>query len=194
LPASRPLGETILRRGSTRRFAHESIPGEALLAVLDAAVRDLPLDVDARPGRLVDVYLLVHAVDGFAPGAYVFDPTPRALRLLKPGEFRAEGGYLCLEQDLGADASAVVFFLADLEPVLARYGDRGYRAVSLAAGLLGGRMYLAAYSLGLGATGLTFYDDDVVRFFAPDATGKDAVFVTALGRSRRHALPDHQAL
>jgi SagB-type dehydrogenase family enzyme len=185
LPASRPLGETILRRGSTRRFAHESIPGEALLAVLDAAVRDLPLDVDARPGRLVDVYLLVHAVDGFAPGAYVFDPTPRALRLLKPGEFRAEGGYLCLEQDLGADASAVVFFLADLEPVLARYGDRGYRAVSLAAGLLGGRMYLAAYSLGLGATGLTFYDDDVVRFFAPDATGKDAVFVTALGRSRR---------
>jgi SagB-type dehydrogenase family enzyme len=184
-PASRPLGETILRRGSTRRFARVPIAGEALAAILDAAVRDLPLDVDARPGRLVDLYLLVHAVDGLAPGAYVYDPRPRAPRLLRPGAFRAEGGYLCLEQDLGADASVVVFFLADLAPVLARYGDRGYRAVNLAAGLIGGRLYLAAYSLGLGATGLTFYDDDVVRFFAPDAAGKDAIFVTALGRSHR---------
>jgi hypothetical protein len=53
------------------------------------------------------------------------------------------------------------------------------------AGLLGGRMYLAAYALGLGASGLTFYDDDVVRFFSPDADGKDAIFATALGRARR---------
>ena len=106
---------------------------------------------------------------------------------LRPGEFRQEGGYLCLEQALGADASAVVFFLADLERALARYGDRGYRAVNLAAGLLGGRLYLAAYALGLGATGLTFYDDDVVRFFSPHAAGKDAIFVTALGRARRAA-------
>jgi SagB-type dehydrogenase family enzyme len=179
------VGETILRRGSTRRFAREPVAGETLAAILDAAVRELPLDVDARPGRLVDLYLLVHAVDGLAPGAYVYDPTRRVPRLLRPGEFRADGGYLCLEQDLGADASVVVFFLADLGPVLARHGDRGYRAVNLAAGLLGGRLYLAAYSLGLGATGLTFYDDDVVRFFAPDAAGKDAIFVTALGRSRR---------
>ena len=108
---------------------------------------------------------------------------------LRAGEFRQEGGYLCLEQALGADASVVVFFLADLERTLARYGDRGYRAVNLAAGLLGGRLYLAAYALGLGASGLTFYDDDVVRFFSPHAAGKDAIFVTALGRARRAAGP-----
>jgi hypothetical protein len=65
--------------------------------------------------------------------------------------------------------------------VLARWGSRGYRAVNLAAGLLGGRLYLGAYGLGLGATGLTFYDDEVVQFFEPHAAGKDAIFVTALG-------------
>ena len=58
---------------------------------------------------------------------------------------------------------------------------------------LGGRLYLGAYGVGLGATGLTFHDDDVVRFFEPHAAGKDAIFVTALGsgarRSPAGALP-----
>jgi hypothetical protein len=49
--------------------------------------------------------------------------------------------------------------------------------------LAGGRAYLAAYAQGFGASGLTFYDGHVVEFFSPHATGKDAIFVTALGRS-----------
>jgi SagB-type dehydrogenase family enzyme len=181
---SRALGETILRRGSTREFPREPIASERFAAILDAALRPLPLDLD-RAAPLVDTYLLVHAVEGLAPGAYVWDPGARALRLLRTGEFRRDGAELCLEQPLGGDASAVAFFLADLDAVAARWGSRGYRAVNLAAGLLGGRIYLGAYGLGLGATGLTFYDDEVVRFFAPHAAGKEAVFVTALGPAAR---------
>ena len=189
---SRPLGETILRRGSTREFRREPIPGALLTAILDAALRPLPLDL-GESEALVETYLLIHAAEGVTPGAYLWDQAARGLRLLKPGEFRQEGGDLCLEQPLGADASAVAFFLSDLTAVLARWGSRGYRAVNLAAGLLGGRMYLGAYSAGLGATGLTFYDDEVVRFFEPRATGKDAIFVTAVGAATRRpavrALP-----
>jgi SagB-type dehydrogenase family enzyme len=187
VPPSPALGEVILRRGSTRQFGREAITEADLAVILDTAVRDLPLDT--QPAPLVDVYVLVHAVSGLASGAYVYDSTPRALRLLRAGEFRQEGGYLCLGQSLGADASAVVFFLSDLGAVLRRFGDRGYRAVNLVAGLLGGRMYLAAYALGLGASGLTFYDDDVVGFFLPDAAGKDAIFATALGRAGRPGQP-----
>ncbi len=44
-------------------------------------------------------------------------------------------------------------------------------------------MYLAAYAQRLGASGLTFYDDDVVSFFSPHARGKSAIFLVALGRS-----------
>ncbi|MGA9507686.1 MAG: hypothetical protein WBV55_03460, partial [Candidatus Sulfotelmatobacter sp.] len=36
-----------------------------------------------------------------------------------------------------------IFFLADLNRILERYGNRGYRAVQLEAGAIGGRMYLA---------------------------------------------------
>ena len=181
---SRPLGETILRRGSTREFGRDPIPAAKLAAILEAALRPLPLDLGEREA-LVETYLLVHAANGLTAGAYVWDRATRGLRLLKAGEFREVGGYLCLEQPLGADASAVAFFLSDLAPVLARWGSRGYRAVNLAAGLLGGRLYLGAYSLGLGATGLTFYDDEVVQFFEPHAAGTDAIFVTALGAATR---------
>ena len=50
--------------------------------------------------------------------------------------------------------------------------NRGYRAVQLEAGIIGGRIYLAAYAQHLGATGLTFFDDDVINFFSPHAKGK----------------------
>jgi nitroreductase len=96
-----------------------------------------------------------------------------------------EAGHLCFEQALGADASAVVFFMADLERVFRRFGNRGYRAAQLEAGILGGKMYLCAHSLGLGASGLTFYDDDVTDFFSPHSEGKGPMFVVALGVTDR---------
>jgi hypothetical protein len=188
-PPSRPLAETILHRGSTREFRRAPIDAATLGAVVDVALRPLPLDLDETGPPLIATYWLLHAVEGLPAGAHVWDPEHRGLRLLRAGTFREAGGYLCLEQALGADASAVAFFLSDLEAVVARWGSRGYRAVNLAAGLLGGRLYLAAYGVGLGATGLTFYDDEVVRFFSPDATGKDAIFVTALGHAARRREP-----
>ena len=66
-----------------------------------------------------------------------------------------------------------------------RLGNRGYRAAQLEAAIEGGRLYLAAYALHLGATGLTFFDDDVTRFFSPHAAGKSVMFLTAVGRPKR---------
>ncbi len=120
---------------------------------------------------------------GLTAGSYVYHWTTKTLELLKPGDFRDKAGYLGLEQQLPADAAVDLFFLADLKRIMERYGNRGYRAVQLEAGILGGRLYLAAYAQKLGCSGLTFYDDDVVSFFSPHARGKNAVFLVALGRS-----------
>ena len=73
--------------------------------------------------------------------------------------------------------------------MLARWGNRGYRLVNLEAGIAGGRAYLASYSQGFGASGLTFYDRLVVESFAPASSGLDAIFVTALGHSVRDSRP-----
>ena len=102
---------------------------------------------------------------------------------LKAGEFREDAGHLCFEQALGADASVVVFFLTDLELALGRLGNRGYRAAQLEAGVMGGNIYLCAHSLGLGATGMTFFDDAVTAFFSPHAAGKSLMFLVGLGRT-----------
>ena len=59
--------------------------------------------------------------------------------------------------------------------------DRGYRAAQLEASTSAGRVYLAAYAQGIGASGLTFYDDAVVDFFSPQAAGRSVMFLIVIG-------------
>jgi SagB-type dehydrogenase family enzyme len=184
--AGRSLGETIAKRGSTREFSGEAITVEELSSALYHATRGFPADV---PGGLTDLYVNVHAVTGLEPGAYAYHPGSHALARLRAGDVRAASTFLCLDQALGGTSSATVFFLSDLAPVLERWGNRGYRVANLEAGLIGGRLYLGAYAQRFGASGLTFYDRAVVDFFSPHAAGKDALFVTALGRSRKGPAP-----
>ena len=178
------IEKVISRRGSTRQFSRESITLPQLSLMLDRATRGIPADfLDSSGSHLNDLYLIVNNVDGLAAGAYFYQWKTKALELLKPGDFRDKAGFLGLEQQLPADAAVDVFFLADLKKILERYGNRGYRAAQLEAGILGGKLYLGAYAQRLGASGLTFYDDDVVSFFSPHAKGKSAIFLVAIGRS-----------
>jgi len=178
--AGRSLAETITRRGSTREFSEDAIGAEALSSALYHAARGFPADV---PAGQVDLYIAIHAVDGIEPGTYFYDRESHGLLRLRAGDVRQHSAFVCLEQPLGGRSSATVFFLAELARALDRWGNRGYRLVNLEAGLIGGRLYLGAYGQRFGASGLTFYDRDVVAFFSPHAAGKDAIFVTALGRA-----------
>ena len=177
-PESQPLGETIAHRGSTRRFAREPMPAGRLEALLAASTSPIPADYG---GGLIDTYLIVNAAEGIDPGAYYYSPAEGTLELLQAGEFREEAGHLCFEQALGADSSAVAFFMADLDGIFSRLGNRGYRAAQLEAGIIGGRMYLSTHAMGLGATGMTFFDDAVTAFFSPHAAGKSLMFLVGLG-------------
>jgi SagB-type dehydrogenase family enzyme len=177
------IEQVILRRGSTRTFDKTaSITLAQLSTILDCATRGLPADFLAEGAQLNDIYLIAHSVQGLAAGAYFFHRERNTLELLKHGEFRAAAHRLGLEQQLPADACVDVFFLADLNRILEGYGNRGYRAVQLEAGAIGGKMYLAVYALHLGASGLTFFDDEVIQFFSPHAKDKSAIFLLAIGK------------
>jgi SagB-type dehydrogenase family enzyme len=184
-----PIEQVILRRGSSRRFARTPITLVQLSTMLDRATRGIPTDfLDPIGSQLNHLYLIVNAVEGIEPGAYVFHRDRGLLESLKSGNFRAQAGYLGLEQALPADAAVDIFFLADLRPILQRFGSRGYRAVQLEAGILGGKIYLGAYAQHLGASGLTFYDDEVVEFFSPHAEGKSTIFLVAVGNSSKSSV------
>ena len=175
------IEEVISQRGSSRRLARQPISLEQLPTVL-SSIGEIAADFRQSGARLLnDAYIIVNDVEGLPCGSYVYHPDEGALELLREGESRDEAGDLGLGQALPADASANVFFLTDLAPILERFGNRGYRVAQLEAAINGGRLYLATYALGLGATGLTFFDDDVTDFFSPHAEGKSAMFLVALG-------------
>lgn len=176
------LDSVVRRRRSTRHFARRFISAAELAAGLHYPSRDVPADFLGPRSTLLETYLVVHTVQGIQPGAYYYHRNSHRLERLHAGDLRAEAGYLCLWQDLAADASAVVFYLVDLERVLRTFGERGYRLAELEAGLAAGRSYLAAYALGRGATGLTFFDDEVTALFSPHARGLESLLVVAIGQ------------
>jgi SagB-type dehydrogenase family enzyme len=176
------LEGVIRKRGSARAFKRgASIDYRDLSAILAHSTRGVRADSLPAETTLCDPYAIVHKVKGLPPGAYAFHPRARGLELLREGDFRSNARFLDLEQDLAGDAAANLYLLVDLEPLLARYGNRGYRVAQLEGGLIGGRAYLASYALGLGATGLTFFDDAVTEFFSPHASGKSVMFLVAVG-------------
>jgi SagB-type dehydrogenase family enzyme len=187
---SRSIEEVIRRRGSTRRFDRSHhVPLEALTGAMASATRPVPADFVPPGGTLLEHYLAVHSVEGVQPGAYRWQQGGD-LELLRSGPVRDVARHLCLDQELGGNGAYTVFHCAPLDEVVRSLGSRGYRAALLEAGVTGGRLHLAAFDRGIGATGLTFFDHEVSRFFGTEAA---PMLVTAVGRpayrSRMGGLP-----
>ncbi len=175
------LKEVILQRGSTRQFLREPIGFAQLSAVLRTSTHGIPFDFLKVGDSLLETYLIANAVEALPSGAYFFNRQDDTLEQLKSGQFQKLSGYLCLEQPLFADASAVIFLMTDFGRVLTRYGNRGYRAAQFEGGVVLGKLYLSAYALGIGASGTTFYDDAVTEFFSPHAESKSTMVAVGIG-------------
>lgn len=179
------LDAVVRRRSSTRRFAQRPISAVDLGTVLALPARAVPVDFLRASGSLIETYIIVHAVTDAAPGAYYYRASDQRLEQLAAGDFRNTAGFLSLNQALARDASVVIYYMADLTRIGSAFGERGYRLAQLEAGLRAGRAYLAAYALGRGASGLTFFDDEVTRFFSPHAAALEPLLVVAVGAPRK---------
>src|SRR5262249_10888118 len=116
------LEGTILQRGSTRRFAPRSIPFEHLSRILSDASPPIPVDATGPHGPLIEIFLVANQVEDLPSGSYRFDREGGVVEQLKLGKFKDISGYLCLDQPLFADASAVLFLMADLSSVTQAFG------------------------------------------------------------------------
>jgi len=170
------IEEVILRRGSTRIMRRETAPAPLLHWGMAYAGRPVPADFTVAGTSLLEHNLSVHGVDGVDPGAYRWRDGD--LELVRPGQFRDITQQLCLDQPLGGDSAYTAFHCAPLDAVLGTLGARGYRVAQLEAGIASGRLSLAAFTLDCGATGLTFFDEPVRRFFGTKAP---CMLVTAVG-------------
>ena len=145
IPASESVDEVVLRRGSQRLMDRSRTLPRALL--------EWPVRAALR-GVEVPHWVAVHGVDGVPPGVYRWPDLEHPVR---SGDLRDELLRVSLGQGLAGDAAYVVIATAPLAGI----DDRGYRDAQLAAGLVEGRLHLAAYALGAGASGMTFLDSDV---------------------------------
>ena len=185
-----PLESVVLGPGSTRRFdVSRSLTFEELSILLALATASIPADFTQTRSRAGSTSTRSHTRWRVCRPV----PTTSGARSGRSSSSRkASSGHRGPTRPLPglpAAAAANVYCLADLEPILARFGNRGYRAAQLEGGIVGGRLYLAAYALRFGATGLTFLDDEVTEFFSPHAEGKSVMFLTALGRTVRRDRP-----
>lgn len=149
-PPSATLDDVVRRRGSQRRMDRSrTLPREALDWPMRAALRGID----------VPHWVVVHGVDGVAPGVYCW---PR--ELVRGGDLRDEAYRVALDQGLAGDAAYVVIAAAPY----AALDDRTYREAQLAAGIVEGRLHLAAYALGASASGMTFVDSEMPGLLGVD--------------------------
>ena len=151
------LREAIRGRRSVRTYAPKPLPRAELEELL--AWSEAPIPADAP--RVVRQLVTVAAVDGLEPGVY--DAGLNLLDRRDEDELRQAAGFAAMEQDHPRDAAINVFQLADVDGVVERLGDRGYRCAQLEAGIRAGRVQIGAFMRGWGAAASTFFDDEVSR-------------------------------
>ncbi len=152
---SDPVETVVLARSSQRRMdATKSLTGSVANSVLAVSLRGVDLPH----------FVVVNAVDGYQPGVYRW---PDASAPVHAGDLRRELYRVCLDQGLPRDAAFVVIGAADVSTL----DDREYRAAQLAAGLVEGRLHLAAYALGASASGMTFLDSEIPGFVGEPLDG-----------------------
>lgn len=157
-----PVEAVVLARGSQRRMdPTRGLPESLLRTSLRAALR----------GVALPHFVVVHDVEGLAPGVYRW---PDLSAPARPGAMRDELYRVCLEQGLARDAAFVVIAATDVGAL----DDREYREAQLAAGLVEGRLHLLAYSLGASASGMTFIDSEVPALLGEPL---DALLFTCVG-------------
>lgn len=185
------LENTILQRRSTREYSGAKLELAELKAILDFTYQPqhyTDQGLDGSPDyfdlSLIETFVAVTGVEDLEEGCYYYAPKSQELRQIRFKNFREELHYLCLGQELGRDAGAVIFHTADLQKAVTKYGDRVYRYLHMDAGHLGQRLNLAAIGLGVGVSGIAGFFDDLVNEVLGIPNDEAVLYITTLGRPR----------
>jgi len=191
-------GQVIRQRRSAVAFDGEtSIPVGRFFTMLGRVMprieRDLcwrPMPWDVLPWEpAIHLALLVHRVDGLAPGIYMLARNPAMagslrqsmrqqfawtsppdcpedlpLFLLEEGDARRMAVQVSCGQEIAGDGAFSLGMIAEFEPSLRRHGPWFYRRLFWETGVIGQVLYLEAEAAGVRATGIgCFFDDPVHR-------------------------------
>lgn len=183
-----PVGAAIQARASVRSYSEEPMSQEQLarLLLLTDGLRPGSGDRRTAPsaGALypIEVYPVVHAVEGLDAGVHHYDPFTHELSLLAPGDMRQRVVAAGLHQDFLGAASVTIVLTFVFQRLRFRYQERAYRYGMLEAGHIAQNTYLAAESMGLGVCAVgAFRDDELNELLGVDGREEAAVYLLSVG-------------
>ena len=189
-----PLWDTISKRRSLRRYRDTPVTLEELSYLLwccqgvqkQAKKRTYRTVPSAGARHAFETYVLINRAEGLNSGLYRYMALTGTLAPVNLNDGIAESlTNACLEQEMVASAAVTVFWVAEAERMVYRYGERGYRYLHLDAGHACQNLYLAAESIGCGACGIAAFDDDNLNaVLGLDGVKQFAVYACTVGKKK----------
>lgn len=179
--------EAIEKRRSTRNFTQHPISLKELSELLHYSTGTTQGNLRAAPsaGALypIEIYPIIHRVEGIKQGIYHYSIEDHSLELLKEGDCRERISQYCLGQEFVGKCNVVFVLTAVFARTKWKYGDRAYRYVLLEAGHIGENIYLSAVSMGLGACAVgAFFDDSINKELNIDGIKEAVIHLTVAGK------------
>ncbi|MDA0673886.1 MAG: SagB/ThcOx family dehydrogenase [Cyanobacteria bacterium] len=185
------LATTMLQRRSRRNYTpHTAMPLDQLSQLLHLAhgitwdqrdFRTVPSSGALYP---LEIYAVVHRVEGLAPGLYHHAIQHHQLEQIKTGDLRQPLIQAGLHQEFLGEAQVCFVVTGLFQRTRWKYHERTYRYVLMEAGHLGQNLYLAATALNLNVCGVgAFFDDALNQLLAIDGETEAALYLVTVGES-----------
>ncbi len=130
-----------------------------------------------------DLILFLHAVDDLPQGLYlllrnkkhlealktemmdtfVWQEVESDLFLLEQADLKAQAKFISCAQDIASDSAFSLGMLSEFRPQIEAFGAQRYKELYWECGAIGQQLYVEATALGLSATGIGCYLDDVMH-------------------------------
>jgi nitroreductase len=181
IPNDKSIKEIILKRRSAQAmdFARTHISLEQFRQILHSIVEP----VDSYRER-VHFVMFVHDVETLESGLYFYirnndhksalkrltrndflwqEQKIENLYLLEKGDFRSQAKFISCSQDIAGDSAFSLGMITQFKEPIETYGTHEYKELYWECGEIGQQIYLEATALGLDATGIGCYLDDVMH-------------------------------
>jgi len=188
-------------RVSVRRYTESSLTLEELSYLLwctqgirkttsrPVTLRTVP---SAGARHAFETYLLINRVDGIAPGLYRYIASQQALLVIDlSSTIHEKISAACFSQKMVEGDAVTFIWVAVVERMAWRYGERGYRYLHLDAGHVCQNLYLAAEPIDCGVCAVAaFEDNDLNTSLKLDGKSLFSIYLATVGKKLHSAISE----
>lgn len=187
LPEDLLLGEVILRRRTTRRYADKILAEWRFSGLLWYGLSCLRNSISSEKPHSFEAYVAVYAVDEVEPGLYRYYPGSHGLEPLASGILRERVSHLLFGQSAPLSAACSIFLAVDLNNYADCHpGEGSLRGLFIEVGRLGHELLIAAGALGLaGLTAPALREREAEQLLPLQKARKMILYTLTFGESRR---------